>query len=47
MRLHAAHAGRLAEIQASEWDALDAGGNPFLSHGFLEALSGLLEGVAP
>jgi predicted N-acyltransferase len=38
MRLHADHAGRLAEIQASEWDALDAGGNPFLSHGFLEAL---------
>jgi len=29
---------RLAEIPAAEWDALDAAGNPFLSHAFLEAL---------
>jgi len=28
----------LAGIPASEWDALDTAGNPFLSHAFLEAL---------
>jgi uncharacterized protein len=30
--------GRLSEIPAAEWDALDAAGNPFLSHAFLDAL---------
>jgi len=30
--------GRLADIPAADWDALDAAGNPFLAHGFLEAL---------
>jgi hypothetical protein len=38
MRLRAETVGRLAAIDAAEWDALDAGGNPFLSHAFLEAL---------
>jgi uncharacterized protein len=30
--------GRLSEIPAAEWDALNAAGNPFLSHAFLDAL---------
>jgi hypothetical protein len=38
MRLHADHVGRLAQIPAADWDALDTGDNPFLSHAFLEAL---------
>ena len=38
MRLHAQNAARLSEVPASEWDALDTRGNPFLSHAFLEAL---------
>ena len=29
---------RLSQIPAAEWDGLDAAGNPFLSHAFLEAL---------
>jgi predicted N-acyltransferase len=29
---------RLADIAAAEWDALDASGNPFLTHAFLDAL---------
>lgn len=38
MRLHADIAGRLADVPAEEWNALDTAGNPFLGHGFLEAL---------
>jgi uncharacterized protein len=29
---------RIAEVPAAEWDSLDATGNPFLRHAFLEAL---------
>jgi hypothetical protein len=38
VRVRAESVARLAEIPAAEWDALDAAGNPFLSHAFLEAL---------
>jgi predicted N-acyltransferase len=38
VRLQAHVAGRLAEVPAGDWDALDAGGNPFLAHAFLAAL---------
>jgi hypothetical protein len=38
LRLHTDTAGHLADIPASEWDALDGAGSPFLSHAFLEAL---------
>ena len=38
MRVRAEIVTRLSEIPAAEWDALDAAGNPFLSHAFLEAL---------
>ena len=38
MRVRAEIVDRLAELPAVEWDALDAAGNPFLSHAFLEAL---------
>jgi predicted N-acyltransferase len=38
LRLRTATVERLADVSAAEWDALDAGGNPFLSHAFLEAL---------
>jgi predicted N-acyltransferase len=38
MRLHADHVGRLAQVPAADWDALDTGDNPFLGHAFLEAL---------
>jgi len=30
--------GRLADIPAADWDALDGAGNPFVAHAFLEAL---------
>ena len=38
MRLLTDIVGRLADVPAADWDALDTAGNPFLSHGFLEAL---------
>jgi len=38
LRLHTNIIGRLAELPAADWDALDTAGNPFLSHAFLEAL---------
>jgi len=38
LRLQADTARRLAEVEASDWDALDTADNPFLSHAFLEAL---------
>ena len=38
MGLQADIAGRMAEVPAAEWDALESAGNPFLSHAFLEAL---------
>lgn len=38
MRLQAEIVGRMAEVAAVEWDALDTADNPFLSHAFLEAL---------
>jgi hypothetical protein len=38
LRLHEDTAASLADVPASEWDALDTAGNPFLSHAFLEAL---------
>ena len=38
MRVTAEWVERIAEIDAAEWDALDATGNPFLRHGFLAAL---------
>lgn len=38
MRLHAETVGRLADVPPAEWDALDAAGNPFIAHAFLEAL---------
>ena len=30
--------GRIADIPAADWDALDASGHPFLKHAFLAAL---------
>jgi len=41
VRVRAEIVGRLSEIPAAEWDALDAAGNPFLSHAFLDALETL------
>ncbi len=38
MSVQAETIGRIADLAAAEWDALDAAGNPFLRHGFLEAL---------
>jgi predicted N-acyltransferase len=38
LRLRIDVVGRLAEVSAADWDALDAAGNPFLAHAFLEAL---------
>jgi len=38
VRVSAEIAARLSEVPAAEWDALDAAGNPFLSHAFLDAL---------
>ena len=38
MRLQAEIVGRMADIPAEAWDALDPTGNPFLRHAFLEAL---------
>jgi len=38
LRLHEDIAPSLADVPASEWDALDTAGNPFLAHAFLEAL---------
>jgi hypothetical protein len=38
LRLHADTTGRLADVPAADWDGLDSAGNPFLQHGFLEAL---------
>jgi uncharacterized protein len=36
--LKAAVIGRIAEVPAADWDALDASGHPFLKHAFLDAL---------
>jgi hypothetical protein len=38
MRLTAETVERIAELPQADWDALDASGNPFLRHAFLEAL---------
>jgi len=38
MRAQAEIVERIADVPAAEWDALDASGNPFLRHAFLEAL---------
>jgi predicted N-acyltransferase len=38
VRVRAEIVARLSQIPAAEWDGLDAAGNPFLSHAFLEAL---------
>ena len=38
MRLHRSTVDGLGGIPASDWDALDAAGNPFLAHAFLESL---------
>ncbi len=38
MRLHTQRVGRLAEVAAEEWQALDRAGSPFLDHGFLAEL---------
>jgi hypothetical protein len=38
MRLQAEIIGRLADVPAADWDALDPAGNPFVRHAFLEAL---------
>jgi predicted N-acyltransferase len=38
LRPHTAIVERLAGVPAAEWDALQAEGNPFLTHAFLEAL---------
>ena len=38
MRFRAEIAARLSEVPAADWDELDAAGNPFLSHAFLDAL---------
>jgi uncharacterized protein len=36
--LNAEIVGRIAEVDAGDWDALDASGHPFLRHAFLDAL---------
>jgi hypothetical protein len=38
VRLKAAVVGRIAEVDAHDWDALDRSGHPFLKHAFLDAL---------
>lgn len=38
MRLHRSTVDGLGGIPARDWDALDAAGNPFLAHAFLESL---------
>jgi predicted N-acyltransferase len=38
MRFSADTVGRLADLPAADWDALDSSGNPFVRHAFLEAL---------
>lgn len=38
MPLKAEVIGRIADVDAGEWDALDASGHPFTRHAFLEAL---------
>ena len=38
MPLKAAVIGRIAEVDADDWDALDRSGHPFLKHAFLDAL---------
>jgi len=38
VRFRAEIAARLSEVPAADWDELDAAGNPFLSHAFLDAL---------
>jgi len=38
VRVRAEVVGRMADVPAAEWDALDTADNPFLSHAFLEAL---------
>jgi len=38
VRVRAEIVARLSEVPAADWDALDAAGNPFLSHAFLDAL---------
>jgi hypothetical protein len=38
MALQAQIVSRIDDLPAAEWDALDAGGHPFLRHAFLEAL---------
>jgi predicted N-acyltransferase len=38
LRLHTDIVTRLADVPATDWDALDTAGNPFLAHAFLEAL---------
>ncbi|MGB7738255.1 MAG: GNAT family N-acetyltransferase [Steroidobacteraceae bacterium] len=38
MPLKAAVIGRIAEVDAHDWDALDRSGHPFLKHAFLDAL---------
>jgi predicted N-acyltransferase len=38
LRLHTHRVGRLAEVAAEDWQALDRAGCPFLDHGFLAEL---------
>jgi uncharacterized protein len=38
MPLEAAIVGRIADVDAAAWDALDATGHPFVRHAFLDAL---------
>lgn len=38
MPLEAAIVGRIAEVDAAGWDALDPGGHPFVRHAFLDLL---------
>ena len=38
MRLYTHSVGRLAEVAAGDWQALDRGGNPFLDYAFLAQL---------
>jgi predicted N-acyltransferase len=38
VHLKAAIVGRIAEVDAHDWDALDRSGHPFLKHAFLDAL---------
>ncbi len=38
MPLEATVVDRIAEVDAQQWDALDASGHPFLKHAFLDAL---------